>query len=123
MPVPDSNFSPYLYYASVNRVIDGDTVVMDVDLGGRISAQWAMRLYGIDAPESRGPTAKAGADAADHLKWLLTTYPPHHIETLKDKTDKYGRYLVRIWSTGDAGMLFEINQTMVDDGHAKEKTY
>ena len=44
----------YEYKAIIKRVVDGDTVDVDIDLGfGVIFANQRIRLYGIDTPESR----------------------------------------------------------------------
>ena len=44
----------YEYRAKVIKVIDGDTIDVDIDLGfGVILAKQRIRLYGIDTPESR----------------------------------------------------------------------
>ena len=44
----------YQYKAKITRIIDGDTVDCDIDLGFKvILAKQRIRLYGIDTPESR----------------------------------------------------------------------
>jgi micrococcal nuclease len=43
----------YVYQLSNIRVIDGDTIDADIDLGFRITVRKRIRLYGIDAPETR----------------------------------------------------------------------
>lgn len=43
---------PFEYYAKVNKVIDGDTVNVDIDLGfNTFLCNQDVRLIGIDAPE------------------------------------------------------------------------
>ena len=44
----------YEYNCKIRRVVDGDTVDVDIDLGfGIVYANQRIRLYGIDTPESR----------------------------------------------------------------------
>ena len=48
-----NNKEKYFYDARVLRVVDGDTVDMDVDLGFHTRVKKRVRLYGINAPETR----------------------------------------------------------------------
>lgn len=90
----------YEYKATVRRIIDGDTIVCDIDLGLEI---WArdqhLRLYGIDTPEvrTRDPVEKAaGLLAKARVEAIL---PPGRVVTIrthKDKSGKYGRWLVTV---------------------------
>ena len=85
-----------LYTYKVNqvlRVIDGDTIVVSIDLGFNLALTQTIRVKGINAPEARttnleekarGLAAKAFAETWLHSKRLL-------IKTTKD--DKYGRML------------------------------
>ena len=43
----------FCYNAKVSRVVDGDTVDADLDLGFKVFTKQRIRLYGINAPESR----------------------------------------------------------------------
>lgn len=110
----------YEYRAKLDRVVDGDTVYLRVDLGFNISAIIDFRLYGINAPEPREETAEAGKAATQHLSELIT--PAHEFDEWPlrirtHKRDKYGRWLVEIYK----GLSEEsINERMVKDGFAKE---
>lgn len=57
--------------ALVNRVIDGDTVVLDLDLGFRISYRVHCRLLDVEAPEIRGAKSEAERLAGVRVKELL----------------------------------------------------
>lgn len=98
----------YEYAASLIRVVDGDTVWLDVDLGFGVSRKDSFRLYGINAPELSTP---AGPPASQHLLELLGF--PITVRTIKDKREKYGRYLATIICNG-----IDVNQKMIDDGFA-----
>lgn len=99
------------YRARLIRVIDGDTIFVEIDLGFRTYRQDALRLLGINTPELVGANKAAGIAARDHLINLLPTY--FLIRTFKNPTDKYGRWLAEIY-TDD----YFINGKMVADGHA-----
>lgn len=106
----------YEYRATITRVIDGDTVEADVDLGFHTYRSERFRLYGINAPETKGDTREAGRLATQHLIDLLSSHAPTNrvtIQTKRDKQEKYGRYLAVLIANG-----VNINQRMVEDGHA-----
>tara|TARA_R110002020_G_scaffold449323_1_gene662413 strand:+ start:136 stop:552 length:417 start_codon:yes stop_codon:yes gene_type:complete len=109
----------YQYRATVTRVIDGDTVDCDIDLGfSVVLTKQRIRLYGIDTPESRtrdkeekkyGLLSKAFLqDSIDKAGDSLT------IQTHKDGRGKFGRILGQlIDSDGNC-----INDIMCEVGHA-----
>ena len=90
---------PYTYRAEVRRIVDGDTVAMDVDLGLNICAKnQVMRLLNVHAPEMVGSDKLAGMQAKTALADKLPVGTPVIIATHKDKGDKYGRLLVEIYT-------------------------
>lgn len=103
----------YEYRASVTRVVDGDTVYLDVDLGFEVRFSIKTRLHGINSPEMNTAAGKA---ARAHLVSLLPDGCEVLVRTFKDRQGKYGRYLVQIF-TADA---VSVNQRMLADGHAVE---
>ncbi len=108
----------YQYRATVVRVVDGDTVDLAVDLGFRVTFTDRFRLYGIDAPEIRYPTYDAGKAA---WLWLTELLPPGTavtVDTYKQATDKYGRWL----ATLHLGAV-DVNAALVTAGHAVTRTY
>ena len=104
----------YWYRFTTRRVIDGDTIVADLDLGASVilSKQY-FRLFGIDAPEKQGKTKEAGLAAQVHLQKLLTNSVDLLCKTHKDKKGKFGRWLVELYDNGT-----NLNQRMIEDGHA-----
>ncbi len=81
------------YKATVNRVIDGDTIDVDIDLGFYTFLRGQrVRLYGIDAPEVRGSERFSGLESK---AWLRRKIEGKEIEllTFKDARGKYGRWL------------------------------
>lgn len=101
---------PYQFKAKVVRVVDGDTVIMLVDQGLRLFQELSLRMEGINAPERN---AAGGTAATEHLRSLLPVGKQCVIETHKNPTDKYGRWLATIYVEGQ-----NVNLVMVEDGHA-----
>lgn len=95
------------------RVVDGDTVMADIDLGFHTwRRNEPLRLFGIDAPEPKGSTRDAGKASTAALEARIEG-KELTICTIKDKTGKFGRYLVRLFLGNE-----DINQWMIDVGHA-----
>jgi len=117
----------YEYQATVDRVVDGDTVDLIVDLGFGIMVKERFRLEGINAPESRtrNLTEKAlGVAATEFLETMLTEMNgPLVITTKKDKKGKFGRYLCTLWMDRGTDMEMNINHEMVSCDHAVFKEY
>ena len=83
----------YEYKATVTKVKDGDTLVLDIDLGfSIIYKNQVIRLARINTPET---STIEGMSVKDIVTKLLLNKEVT-IKTTKDKKDKYGRYLVEI---------------------------
>jgi micrococcal nuclease len=105
---------PYYYNCNLDRVIDGDTIDVDIDLGFNVVlSKRRVRLMGIDTPESRTrdlAEKKLGLEAKDRLIELCG----EKLQLLSHGTDKYGRVLgVPHTINGE-----DICQILVDEGHA-----
>ena len=107
---------PYYYNCTLVRVIDGDTIDVDIDLGFNVVlSKRRVRLMGIDTPESRTRNLieKAlGLAAKDRLIELCG----EKLQLLSQGTDKYGRVL-GIPHTVDGQDICKI---LIDEGHACE---
>src|SRR5262245_54563916 len=105
------------YNAKVARVVDGDTVWLNVDLGFRICVQLDFRLYKINAPEMVGASKVAGLAAKAELERLLAL-GPIRVESFKDdKTDKYGRWLGVLFVKTPTGEL-NVNDALLKGNFA-----
>jgi micrococcal nuclease len=85
--------------ATVTRVVDGDTVV--VDLGGR---QEKVRFIGVDTPETKSPTKPVqcfGKEASAHTDELLPAGTAVRLERDVEERDTYGRLLAYLYRLGD----------------------
>jgi len=106
----------YEYRAKLVRVIDGDTVDLDVDLGfNQHIVPMRFRLTGINTPEKNAKTAEernAALAAAAVLKGMLADRELV-VRTHRDSNDKYGRYLCVVFYQG-----VSVNDELVKLGHA-----
>ena len=107
----------YEYKCKMVKVVDGDTVDVDIDLGfGVWMRDQRIRLYGIDTPESRTSDDQEkiyGLAAKDFVvKW--TNAGDLSLKTFKDDRGKFGRILGEIWY----GEKHNVNQLLVDNHHA-----
>ena len=107
------------YVKKVSKVVDGDTIDVDIDLGFDISFSSRVRLAGIDTPESRttDKMEKAlGLEAKAYLKHEIEAAKSVVIKTEKmDSSEKYGRILGWVFLDGSTVSL---NEKMITDGHA-----
>jgi micrococcal nuclease len=89
----------YDYRASLRRVIDGDTLDLDIDLGFETRAVTRVRLLGLNTPEVVGATRPQGlASAAFVQQWLDARGGQVLVRSYKAKAkEKYGRWLVEVW--------------------------
>ena len=115
-----SDKDPYIYrIKNVLRVVDGDTIDADIDLGFSISLEKRIRLAGIDTPESRTKDLaekELGLDAKNWLKHRLEEAKDIIIRTqLPDSTEKYGRIIGQLYINGEDASL---NNQMITEGYA-----
>ena len=87
----------YEYRCKILRVVDGDTVDVDIDMGfGIWLHKERIRLYGIDTPESRTKDLeekKYGLLAKEQIKSFMPIGSMQTLVTVKDKIGKFGRIL------------------------------
>jgi micrococcal nuclease len=103
----------------VTKIVDGDTIDVDIDLGFNISYSQRLRLAGIDTPESR-TTDKLektlGLESKEYLKYKLKDAKDVVVKTEKpDSSEKYGRILGWVYLDGSTK---SINEQMIEDGYA-----
>jgi micrococcal nuclease len=107
------------YVKKVTKIVDGDTIDVEIDLGFDISFSSRVRLAGIDTPESRttDKMEKAlGLEAKAYLKSKIESAKTVVIKTEKmDSSEKYGRILGWVFLDGSS---ISVNEQMIADGHA-----
>ena len=103
----------------VTKVVDGDTIDVDIDLGFNISYSQRVRLAGIDTPESRTKDAREkalGLEVKNKVKSAIESAKTVIIKTeLPDSTEKYGRILGWVYLDGAAKSL---NEQLIEEGYA-----
>jgi len=111
----------YEYRCKVVKIVDGDTVDVDIDLGfGVWLKKERIRMFGIDTPESRTrdlDEKKYGLMAKDYITKLLDDEGGIVLKTRKDAEGKYGRILGELWRTTDFADT-SINDLMIKNHHA-----
>ncbi len=129
----------YDYNCELIRVVDGDTVDLNVNLGFDIWVKKRVRLYGIDAPESRTrdlEEKKMGIAATVALMELIDDAINFHNGTIRLESkiyerDKFGRVLgilhldTKTFTEDgeDTITSIVINRWMVQEGHANKTTF
>lgn len=116
------NKDPYIYrIKQITKVVDGDTIDADIDLGFDISLTKRIRLAGVDTPESRTADAnekKYGLESKEWLKHKVENAKNILIKTeLPDSTEKYGRIIGHLFINDQETSL---NDQMVVEGYAQQ---
>lgn len=104
---------PYTYRGTVLRVIDGDTLVVDIDLGFDTHYHARLRLNGVDAPEMRGPEREQGLDTKAAIEALVAR-PATPVSITSRSRDKYGRWLATVQFIHN-GKLTDLSRYLLDN--------
>ena len=121
---PPSRKSCYNFrVVSIDKVVDGDTIDVTIDLGFDLSKKERVRVAGIDTPEKRTRNLEEKALGLDATAWIK-----EHLEGAINGDDdliirteldggvgKYGRLLGWLY-IGDA--VVSLNEKMIDEGYA-----
>ena len=91
----------YRYRASVNRVIDGDTYYLCIDVGFRAQVTLPIRLRGVDSPEVRGDQKAAGEAAKAAAEAFLGAASVIVVETYKD-AQSFARWIADVYVDGES---------------------
>jgi micrococcal nuclease len=119
----------YQYKVKVVKVVDGDTIDVDIDLGfSTVLKKQRVRFLGIDTPESRTRDLvekKFGKASKKHLKGLLES--AESLSLISHDKGKFGRILGEIIAHFNEGHpVYEtevnVNEQMILDGHAVRYT-
>jgi micrococcal nuclease len=102
----------FKYNAIVDRVVDGDTVDLSIDLGFDIWHRIRVRINGLDTPEKNFDYGKVVR------QYVADTLESKQVEIASHKKDKYGRYLVDLYLDTIPGKTF--NQHLLDEGMAHD---
>ena len=115
----------YNYRINIIKVVDGDTVDAEIDLGFDVSVKKRIRFMGINTPESRTRDLEEkarGLAAKDRLKTILEGAKT--IQLKSHGVGKYGRCLgeleVDMLDGQECLTLENVNQLLIKEGHAVE---
>ena len=105
----------YTYTAEVLKVVDGDTLQLNIDLGFRMSFKANCRLNGLNTSELNSRVGDERLDALRSKEFLEEHCPAGKImKVVSKKLDKYGRPLIELYDDE-----LNINELMIKEGYAK----
>lgn len=110
----------YEYRAKLQRVVDGDTIDVTLDLGFDVYLNARIRLYGINTPETRTrdlEEKKRGLAAKERLIEILSHEENFIIQSNDYDKGKYGRILGTIIIEYGNGPM-NVNEQLIEEGHA-----
>jgi len=106
----------YRYKVEVTRVVDGDTVDVDIDLGfGMTYKKQRVRLMGIDTPESRTRDLEEKFYGKQSKKFLSSVLKSKVVTLLSHDKGKFGRIIGELFVEGND---MSVNQLMIRENHA-----
>ena len=113
----------YIYKGKLERVVDGDTIDALIDVGFDIWVKKRIRYKGIDTWESRTRNLEEktkGLAAKARNKELLenVSSKPGYFRIKSYGVGKYGRVLGEIFVQDTEGKQYNINETLISEGHA-----
>ena len=113
----------YIYRGKLERVVDGDTIDALIDVGFDIWIKKRIRYSGIDTWESRTRDLEEkakGLEAKARNKELLMeiSSKPGYFRLKSFGVGKYGRVLGEIYIEDKEGKQYNINETLISEGHA-----
>ena len=113
----------YIYRGKLERVVDGDTIDALIDVGFDIWIKKIIRYSGIDTWESRTRNLEEkakGLEAKARNKELLmeVSSKPGYFRLKSFGVGKYGRVLGEIYIEDKEGKQYNINKTLISEGHA-----
>lgn len=104
----------YEYNAKVLRVIDGDTIDVEIDVGFSIFIKNRLRLEGIDAPETRTRDLVEKKEGLKAKQRLIELIEGKEVIIRTTKDEKYGRILATVYLDG-----VNICQQLLDENLAR----
>tara|TARA_R110002020_G_scaffold66238_4_gene174273 strand:+ start:1200 stop:1556 length:357 start_codon:yes stop_codon:yes gene_type:complete len=111
----------YTYKAKLDRVVDGDTIDVNIDLGFDISVHKRVRLAGINAPESRTRDLEEKKKGLAAKARLIELLKEGSLVVESKELGKYGRVIGTLHMYPDnLNLPINVNETLVSEGHAVE---
>lgn len=111
----------YFYRAYLEKVVDGDTIDVSIDVGFQTTVFKRLRFMEIDTEELRSsdPERKARAyEAKDFVFEKLSNADKVYVQTKMDATGKYGRVLAWVWFE-ENNERYCLNTLLRENGYEK----
>ena len=106
----------YEYKAKLVKIVDGDTVDVDIDLGfGMTYKKQRVRMMGIDTPESRTRDLEEKFYGKQSKANLIKILDGKEVELVSHDKGKFGRILGELFI---GGASYSVNQQQIDEHHA-----
>lgn len=112
-------FQPPVYtykVKEVTKIVDGDTIDVNLDVGFEFYVHKRLRFLGIDTYEVRGDEREQGLVAKARLAEIIESADRLYVQTKMDGEGKYGRVLAWLW-VEKGGELTNVNVQLLEEGH------
>jgi micrococcal nuclease len=110
----------FIFQARVVRVVDGDTIYCDIDLGFHIRTMQMLRFSVIDTPEIYHPKNEAelqhGREAKEYLENLILG---KDVWVKTRKTGKFGRWIANVYLMDGTN----VQRLLIENGFEKRESY
>lgn len=100
----------------VTKVVDGDTIDVQLDVGFECYVHKRLRFLGVDTWEVRGEERERGLIAKARLEELLASAKSVYVQTRMDAEGKYGRVLAWVWIETESDLI-NVNERLLLEGH------
>ena len=113
------SISTYEYWAEIARVVDADTLDLNISVGFNMTVSERVRLIGINTPETHcvkhdSEEYRLGMMATEYLVSRAPIGSWIEVKIFYGKREKYGRWLAEVFVDGES-----INQELLVSGHAE----
>ena len=120
--IEDIELARWFYKAKVERIIDGDTLDVDIDLGFGVRFKTRVRLAGINAPEKNTLEGKKATRRVEEL--IKKSNREVYLRTFKgsdyiDEKGKYGRWLALVLIPEGVNRYMILNEVLLEEGLAE----
>ena len=109
----------YTYRAVVTKVVDGDTIDVDLDLGCHVWIHRRLRFLEVNAWETRGEDRERGLAAKAFVEQVIADADRVIVQTEMDAEGKYGRLLAWVHLVDGDGSSSCLNKALIDEGHGR----
>lgn len=102
---------PFIRKCEVVRVIDGDTIDVQIDFGFHMKATHRLRLLRVNTPEMKGETKTAGLAAKTFTQEWIEAHKDRGFYIRTEKSDVFGRWLAELMTADGESLNDELLKT------------